>query len=61
MPEVITDADRVSKQTSSLPVASFTLRRPQIVWVAEEAERRQISKSELIRELIDARMAQEAA
>lgn len=61
MPEVITDADRVTRQTNSLPITSFTLRRPQIAWLAEEAERRQISRSELIRELIDARMAQEAA
>ena len=62
MTDKITDADRVTTQRTTLPTASFSLRVIDIAWVEAEATRRGISKSQVVRELIeDARTGQEAA
>ena len=61
MPQTITDADRVTSQRTTLPTASFSLRVVDIAWLESEHKRRGISKSELVRDLIEAaRTAQEA-
>lgn len=62
MTDKITDADRVTTRRTTLPTASFSLRVIDIAWVEAEAARRGISKSQVVRELIeDARTGQEAA
>lgn len=42
---------RVSRIT--FPTASFSLRQQQIEWIAEEASRRGVKKSVLVRDVID--------
>lgn len=44
------DKERVTRRT--YPVGAFTIKRSQQSWIADEAKRRKISKSEIIRELI---------
>lgn len=40
------------------PTASFSLDLTQVRWLAAEAKRRRVSKSVIVRELIEAAMAQ---
>ena len=47
------DADRVRRPgTVTYPVASFTLKRSQIAWIAERAEAAGKSKSAFLRDLL---------
>lgn len=43
--------ETVTRET--LPTASFTLTVSLIVWIAEEAKRRGVTKSELVRRVLD--------
>lgn len=57
--KTVRDIETVTRET--LPTASFSLKVSHIRWVAEQSIKRGISKSELIRSLIDREMEQEAA
>ena len=57
MTQPIDDADRISRRT--FPSASFTFTVPQVDWITAASERLGISKSELIRGLIDREMRDE--
>lgn len=61
MSKPITAADRVTVVTrQTLPTASFSLTVPQIRWIAEEAQRRKVSKSEVVRDALTDAMQDEA-
>lgn len=45
------ERETVTRET--LPTASFSLTVSLIAWIAEEAKRRGISKSELVRQVLD--------
>lgn len=48
---VATERETVTRET--LPTASFSLTVSLIAWIAEEAKRRGVSKSELVRQVLD--------
>ena len=57
MPKEITDADRVDRvHRRTMPTAAFSLRVLHVRWIEAEAERRGISKSEVVRDALDRAM-----
>ena len=54
------EGERVTRET--LPTISFTGKASHVRWIAEEAARRRVSKSEVIRDALDlAKAAQQEA
>ena len=51
--------ERVTRRT--FPTAAFTLTVSLIAWIEQESKRRNISKSELVRELLTNAMTEEQA
>lgn len=49
------DGERITRET--LPTISFTGKVSHVRWIAEEAIRRRVSKSEVIRDALDAAKA----